>query len=606
MSPRTSVVRELYNQYACPLVRVVQGLSISWDPVLATSYCKGFWTSATWSPCSRFIAVSKVSTISILDAATLEPLNTFKSPRDSTLTRLGFSPDGRTLTKLHDSKFTSWDLQTGIPMGTVSLAEAQKWGMYYDPFLFAHSMDGKALAVSNPSSPDPTLIDTYDISSGTHTCSYRAPEGCIISPLWTHGECLRFVTVKPGSITIWEATFTSTQTPAMVESFPTPDEMFIPECKNLQFLPTLSQLTFTVHPTVFVWDARDSRFLLKSEPISTPFPPGSHRVSFSSDGHFFLYTATSREIHVCKRSPTGYVLHQKFTFPWMMEPLLSPNGESIIASGRPTLHLWHTRDRVLSLPGGPVRESQGNFTLEFSPDKSVTATARFGGKTITILDAQSGNLRLTIDTGLWIRCLKVTGSTVVVVSEGKIMTWRIPTGDCADAKASADDSVHTTTFDCSNRNPQSISPDLHRIAITGYEDSSGTVHIHDVSTGRRLAGTSIPDGPKRVTLSQQGEVWCINWANSGKGWSIIEDSESGIVELKSLETTTCPPQLLSWQSSCGYEVTDDGWVLSPTKKRLLWLPHHWRSDEMSRTWNGRFLGLVHGELLEAVILAFPE
>ena len=185
----------------------MQGLSISWDPFLATSYCEGFWTSPTWSPCSRFIAVSKISTINILDAATLEPLNTFNFPHDSTLTRLGFSPDGRTLTKIHGSKFISWDLQTGIPMGTVSLAEAQKWGMYYDA-LFAHSMDGKALAVLNPSSPDPNLIDTYDISSGTHTCSYRAPEGCIISPLWTHGECLRFVTVKPGSVTTWEITFT--------------------------------------------------------------------------------------------------------------------------------------------------------------------------------------------------------------------------------------------------------------------------------------------------------------------------------------------------------------------------------------------------------------
>ena len=597
-------MRELYNQYAYPLARVVQGLPISWDPVLATSYCGSVWL--TWSPCSRFIAVSEVSTINILDAATLEPLNTFKSPRDSTLTRLGFSPDGRTLTELHEFKFTSWDLQTGIPMGTVSLAEAQKWGMYYDPFLFAHSMDGKALAVSNPSSSDPTLIDTYDISSGTHTCSYRAPEGCIISPLWTHGECLRFVTVKPGSVTTWEIAFTSTQTPAMVESFPTPDEMFIPECKNLLFLPTLSQLTFTVQPTVFVWDARDSRFLLKSEPISIVARHETHRVSFSSDGCFFLYTATDQEIHVCKRSPTGYVLHQKFTFPRMMEPLLSPNGESIIASGRPTLHLWHTRDQILSLPGGPVRESQGNFALEFSPDKSVTATARFGGKTITILDTQSGDPRLIIDTGLWIRCLKVTGSTVVVVSDGKIMTWKIPAGDCIDANASADDSVRTTTADFLNRDTLLISPDLRHIAAIEYGNPSSTLHIHDISTGRRLAGTSISNAPREITLDEQGDVWCIDWYNSWEGWKIIEDNESGITELKSLDTTTCPPRLLHWQSSCGYEITEDGWVLSPTQKRLLWLPHRWRSHGTSRTWNGQFLGLGHGDLLEAVILEFLE
>ena len=490
-------------------------------------------------------------------------------------------------------------------MGTVPLAEAQKLNMYYDA-LVAHSMDGKLLAVSNPSSPDPTLIGIYDISSGTHTCSHRAPEGCIISPLWTHGEYLRFVTVKPGSITTWEIAFTSVQTPAMVESLSTPVEMVITECKNLVFLPTLSQLTFTVHPTVFVWDARDSRFLLKSKPISTLHSHELHSVSFSSDGRFFLYTATKQEVHVCKMSPTGYVLHQKSTFPEVLELLLSPNGESIIVSSRQTLHLWHTRDQILSLPGGPVRESGGDFALRFFPDKLVAATAHLGGKTVTIVDTHSGDPRLTVNTELWIRCLKVTGSTVVVVSEGKIVTWKIPAGDCTDAKVSADESVHNATFDCSNRIPRSRSPDLRHVAVEEYVDSSSTLHIHDVSTGRQLAGTSISNASQEIALDEQGDVWCIDWDDSRKLWEITGDNKSSITELKSLETTMCPPQLYRWQSSLGYEITEDGWVLSPTQRRLLWLPHCWRSCEVDRIWDGRFLGLVHGELLEAVILEFPE
>ena len=222
-----------------------------------------------------------------------------------------------------------------------------------------------------------------------------------------------------------------------------------------------------------------------------------------------------------------------------------------------------------------------------------------------ILDTQSGDPRLTIDTGLEIRCLRVTGSTVVVASKGKIMTWKVPAVGCTDAKASADDSVHTTTFDYSNQITQAISPDLRHIAITESGDPSSTLHIHDVSTGRRLASTSIPNQSRQIALDEQGRVWFI-WEDSWEGWRITEDNESGITELKSLETTMCPPRLLSWQSSCGYEITKDGWVLSPTQKRLLWLPHRWRSHEESRIWDGRFLGLVHGELLEAVILEFLE
>ena len=46
----------------------------------------------------------------------------------------------------------------------------------------------------------------------------------------------------------------------------------------------------------------------------------------------------------------------------------------------------------------------------------------------------------------------------------------------------------------------------------------------------------------------------------------------------------------------------DGWVLSPIGKKLLWLPRRWRSNEVYRTWGGRFLELLHYELPEAVIL----
>jgi hypothetical protein len=103
------------------------------------------------------------------------------------------------------------------------------------------------------------------------------------------------------------------------------------------------------------------------------------------------------------------------------------------------------------------------------------------------------------------------------------------------------------------------------------------------------------------------EIWGVYYQNpSVDRWEIIEDGESNTTQLQPLGTTTCPPGVLPWKSFCGYEVTHDWWVLSPTKKRLLWLPHHWRAEEDYRTWSGQFLGLQHNELPEVVILEFFE
>ena len=90
------------------------------------------------------------------------------------------------------------------------------------------------------------------------------------------------------------------------------------------------------------------------------------------------------------------------------------------------------------------------------------------------------------------------------------------------------------------------------------------------------------------------------------GWQIIENTESRAENLLPLSPNKFPSAAFPWQSSRGYEDTDDGWVLSSTRKRLLWLPHRWRSGERSRVWSGQFLGLGHVELQEIVILEFFE
>lgn len=594
LSPHTSIVYELYKKYAHPLVRVIQGLPTSWGPALATSYREGREPAAVWSPCSRFIAITGYTIIDILDATTLEQLNTFKSQEGDQ--KLSFSPDGHTLIQFDQEKLSSWDLQTGAPVNTIFYARRQEI-TYQNPFSVAYSMDEQILVVLNDIHSGPTYIDTYDLFSGTHIYSYHPPEGHIVTPVWTHGECFRFVTVKPRSIMMWETTFASVHTLEMIQSFPVPEKITDMENEEFLFLPPLSQLAFTANDTICIWDAQGSRFLLKYGP--PPFGKSFEGMSFSSDGHFFLHTASRKEIYVWKKTFASYTLHQRFASPSVgVRLLLSPNEESIVATSPLAIHQWPMRDQILS-PSVPTDEDSGQFILRFSPNKVLAAFARYQGNVVTILDLKSGNLQLIIDAGVDIDCLQVTETTVIVVGEEKVITWKLPTECHIKARVNIDDSVHTVMLESTTLSVASISPDLSRVAIVVDRN----VQVHDTSTGGQLVGTEVTGGVACIALGDY-EVWITDLEDPARGWKIIEGGESSINKLESLTTTTCPPQVFPWQSHCGYEVTDDGWVLSPTQRPLMWLPHHWRSEEEYRVWGGQFLGLGHGGLPEVVVLEF--
>ena len=472
-----------------------------------------------------------------------------------------------------------------------------------------------AVATRATSSKYDASVAAYNAVSVTRTSSYRVQGASIITPIWTHHEYLRFGTVKPGSIIIWEVPFTLTSAPAEVESLPAPDG--VADGGFFLFLPALSRLAFVFQGVVSVWDARTSRFLLKSRPDQTPqgnkasdLPTFSYGCSFSSDGRFFACMTVDREVYVWKESPTGYLLHQTLAFSKTLtgaRPLLSPNGESIIAFIPPKIHLWPTKDHI---PPDPTIRTR-SFILEFSPDEKLVAFARERGWVITILDLQSGGPRLVINAGMEVYGLGVSGDTVVAVGSREMVTWNIPEENCTlDAKANVGDRANTTKF--STKFPHvtgaSISPDLSRVVIVGTWSSVVSYEwvIYERSTGKELVSLSTRcEGVARFTRAGR-QLWVLpRYYSPVEGWKIVEDSESGRAKLESVAPTMCPPGIFPSQSTRGYKVTDDGWLFSPTQKRLLWLPHHWRSAEEDRAWSGRFLGLLHGPP-EVVILEFLE
>ena len=620
----------------------MQGAPISWDPAVATIKCPCSVSHAVWSPCSRFIAISLNfdAGIRILDAVTLKQLKSFTPPHAYTQL-LAFSPDGNLLTWVSRTSevFISWDVQTGLLASKISITEE-------GPIPAVHSITysgcGTMLGVLFQNH-NISAISTYGILSSTLICSHPV-EGLLAGTIWTHGEHAQFTVLGSGSITIWEVGFTSKCPPIEVKSLPTPNN-FDPS-KQFHFLSSLSRLAFVLEEAVIIWDAQLSKPLLNSADIKM-----TENMTFSHDGHFFACETYGSEIYLWKESPTGYVLHQKLlSGRGSVTPLLSPNGQLIVGLNGWTIQLWHTTYLTTPLSNTPTQLPwyPRQFILEFSPDRSLVATARLEDNMATVLDLKSGVPQLTIDAGTNIYGLRVAESTVVVVGKKKILTWNLPVGGhVLRPRVDANDSVQTTAF-ASLTSPTvgqtdsappilsriysaSISPDFKHIAVIAANAAVSILHlvIFDTATGKYLAsamtGLSMWGIP---WFTQDGrEVWhCdprdggwgyfareshgLNRGSRERGWAVVNNSTSSITALSkiiALGSTHHSSGTLPWQSSHGHQVTDDGWILNTGGKRLLLLPHHWQSPEgVHKMWGGQFLALLHSELREVVILELLE
>ncbi|KAF9642452.1 hypothetical protein BDM02DRAFT_2211086 [Thelephora ganbajun] len=602
LSPRQSIVRSLYESHVRPLTRIVRGLPNSWKSSIAAAAFPGSIGVPVWSPCSRFIAVSwgeSRTMTEILDAVTLERITTFDSPLlssspwGSNRKRVhAFSPDTRllTCTDPRSEKFATWDLQTGDLVSAITAVEPFKGCKLATTYSACGTMFATLCGSDSTST-----ISVYNVLSGTQTHS-RSVGGRPSGDIWAHGEYLRLATMEPGYITTWETGFASPHGPTQVESLPIPDD-FDPE-RGYRFHPTSSRLAFTTERSVLVWDAHDSKLLLET---TNAYGLKFLSMSFSSDGRFFACETAGRGIYLWKDSPTGYTLHQRIMSDTMvLESLVSPNGESIIAVGDRAIQLWRTTDSVTTLSDDSTPTFQGSdnaFVLGFSPGGALAAVARVGGETVMVVDLKSGIPRLTIDTGMKVHAVGVAWGAVAVVGEGKVVTWSLPAGnDVLNPRANVNDSVLTTTFNhlpiviLSSRPTASVSPDLRHIAAAGSARDTKEehrLHLYDTLTGKRLTSVEIDSGQyPRFTLDGH-EVWLASDKHYDNGWKIIEDSESDITRLERL--SGIQPSGDPWQSY-GYEITDS----------------RWRLNLSDRMWSGRFFALLGSELPEPVILEFEE
>jgi WD40 repeat protein len=439
-----------------------------------------------------------------------------------------------------------------------------------------------------------------NVLSGTHISSHLIQQPTAKS-IWTQGEYLQFATVESGSITIQQINFTSNQGPTIVCSLPAPKHLSL---KTLELLPTLLWIAFICEQKILVWDAQNEKILLEYTDVRDPIA-----ISFSPDGHFLVCGTKGREFYIWKKSPAGYLSYKNlvsgadYTIPF-----ISPNGESVITSSKNMIQLWYTENSPapLSSVSMQVPKHSGFFFIEFSPDESLVAVVERLSTTVTVLDTNSGNPFLVIDTDTEVCGLRITGDKVIVVGNGKIVTWDLPARGCIfNARRNINDSIQTTAL--KQLSPihtlyASISPDLNYVAFGKIKIFLNNLHVYTVHTGKHLTGARSV-GYIPGFSSSSCEVWCTTFGGTVDCWEILEKDGPSAIKLKQLREKTKPLSGFPWHPPCGYQVTNDGWILSPSGKFLLWLPHHLRQDKMiQRKWSRRFLAIWNENMPEPYIL----
>ena len=611
-------MQKLYGpQFSYPLARVVYGAPSSWDPSIATKKFPNDSAHSVWSPCSKFIASpgNDFSEIAILDAVTLGQLYTMHSQHKVAGWKcIVFSPDSCVLTgySSYNNCIISWDLQTGGQISSIDAEIERDCNTGWDPQTGSrHSSIGmtkecKSIVYSRSGAIIGALFDsdtilTYDVLSGTQISSHSTQQSSI-EVIWTHGEHLQFATIELGFIITWQVSLTSSHPPTKVSSLPTPDGL----PKNFVLQPAISRLAFTLREKVLVWDTQNQKILLDSTSASR-----CTSMSFSSDGHFFVCTMRGKEFCIWKESLDGYLLHKKCISSIDYDTLVvSPNAEKVISFGGSILQLWQTANSSIPSPNASTQfPLTPKLLLEFSSDGLLVAYAIWPKNTVTVLDTSSGSPLLVINTGMMIYGMKITDGQIIVVGSGKVVTWNMPTmNSVLDIKRNTSDSIQTTRLEGIQSYDDlsaSISSDLNYIALLDYY-FEGYLRIHSMHTGKRLVATK-SDSLMVGFAPGQNKLWCSRHQGEVELWAIVVESGSNAIKLKRVPGSTELPSSLPWNSPCGYQVTNDGWILSPTGMHLMWLPYHWRTDKRSeKFWGKNLLALHNKNFPEPLILRFED
>ena len=123
-------------------------------------------------------------------------------------------------------------------------------------------------------------------------------------------------------------------------------------------------------------------------------------------------------------------------------------------------------------------------------------------------------------------------------------------------------------FDLGVSEVLSISSNLNYIACQAKELNDYVLEIYEMSMGKCILNATLPTSTSRAWFTLDGNtVWVEDWDDQLSGWEIIQDGESCVTKLEPIEPHVSPPRGPPWEpSTCGYQIVDGVWVLSPAPK----------------------------------------
>ena len=632
ITPKSSIVRKLYEAHARPFTRVVCGLPTSWDSATLATGCSFRVKLVVWSPCNKYLAISPPEpvTVAVLDATALRQAQNLEfSPRiPSRPLAFIFSPDSRVLTcscagLCSDEELcvTSWDVRTGRIVSAIEHRRPKAF-LKGKPFI-TYSTDGGTVGILYRYRSS-AVISIYNVVSGIYLYDvphdvHSDPGGLRFYDMWTHGRSLRFATAESTTITIREVGFHSSSTPRKVATLHVPEnvhhtDVFGPISPDVttcaQFLPTSRRLALTrfVGPAlqILVWDPRDTEPRLNA--TDSRFRPP---LSLSSGGHFLACSSVEPEIYLWKESSIGYVLAAKLPSSTQHpSSLLSANGESIVVYDDSTIRLWYTNaftapttttSSFSSSRASTQAQQSDNFVLDFHPFSLLAAFSRRKGGTATILDLKSGLPQLVISTGVGVVGIKVVENTVVAIGDGKVVTWKLSEANCLPGATIGlrDGPQMTLLNDERQTSAVTASISFGDLLMQCILEKKQPLYAYSASTGR-CVGYALVEGITPWFAQGKLDIWC-TVGDKAEMWMVTPEGLSESVQAQAVDGVSLE---LPWVSSCGYQATKYGWILSPDGKRLLMLPPYLRSDAVAQLWRGQYLALLHGSLPEPAILEF--
>ena len=555
LCPTSSIIRKLYyHRRITRLPKIAIGTPDSWDPTIAISGKDHYNGPCIWSPCGRFVAAQTKKAVDIRNQLTLE-LITILQPTETIPHLTGpiaYSPDGRSIACASDTAIIIWDIQTG--------GVAREIRCSANNISLVWSSDGRTICTIDSEDQVAFIVHTYDVSSGT-TLSPGTLQSGDNPHLWTHDKTFWVMTMVRGgyyrdTINIFkvESALIKVES-ALIEAEPpsiTVEQFFHkqPNAGIRSFSPTTHHIS--------VSDGRILR-ILDIQNLKCVLCESGHFIShcFSSDGSLFAASQES-DIQIWKYASSCYTLWREFQYQGLSSSPLqfSPTPSSILGHSENILRVW----RLHELPTAPESRSQQYMGLSRSGTRIVTAHKL--KDTVTIIDLLAQTPFRTINTGVGIEGLVLTGNVLLVASSGGLLAWLLT------EEAMVDGVFDDRWF----RSIWAILPrsrgDSWKFRVEGQVGviklGGNALHVYHTETGEVLHPTKAPRHYSNCWYYPGNPLW-------GRHY----------LRYHNLSQTDIPPED-SWKTS--RTTLWEGWVKDPEGKHRLWVPVEWRTDWDPADW----------------------